>query len=215
MLSVADGLKAQENNNGNTEMQQVEEDVDEAISYLERKFNFGIKAGLNFSTFNDAEKFNADTQTQFHLGVFTRYRFTERLSARAELLYSMKGARADEFSIFEDYSVDLDYISLPIMAEFGVTDRLSLELGPYIAVLVSSRQSFHELEGSRQMIDISEDETNFVDVGIGGGLMYTTPTGLGIGLRYSQGVADALGKDFFRSASGSNSVIQVSGYYHF
>jgi hypothetical protein len=216
ILLVQNPLMAQEDTVATSpEMEAVEEQVDQTISYLDRNFNFGLKAGLNISTFNDAEVYNADTQTRLHLGVFSRYRFTERLSAKAELLYSMKGARADEFSIFEEHSVDLNYLTLPVMAEFALTRKVTLELGPYIGVLLGARQSFDELELARESVDLTEDDTNFVDVGIGGGLTYTGSNGVGIGLRYSQGLADALGDDFFRSASGSNSVIQISGYYHF
>jgi len=195
--------------------QEVKQEVDEVISYVDRNFNFGLKGGLNFSTFNDAEVINSDVQTQFHIGLYGRFNFTRRLSAKAELLFSKKGTRADEFAFFEDYSIDLDYISLPIMAEFGITDNVSIELGPYFAVLVSSRQSFHELKNNAERFDVSQDETNFVDVGMGAGVTYTANNGLGIGVRYTQGFADALGKEFFRSASGANSVLQVSAYYEF
>jgi hypothetical protein len=194
---------------------ELEEGVEESITYLQQTFNFGFKAGLNFSTFNDAEKFNADTQTQLHIGFFPRYRLSSRISTKVELLYSSKGARADEFSIFEDYSVDLGYITIPVMGEFAITDRLAVEVGPYVGFLISARQSFNGLENRPQGIDVSEDETNPVDIGLGGGIVYTGTNGLGVGVRYSQGLADALGDDFLRSASGANAVFQVSGYYHF
>lgn len=193
----------------------LEEGVEESISFLEQTFNFGFKAGLNFSSFNGSEKFNADTQTQLHIGFFTRYRLSTRISTKVELLYSSKGARADEFSIFEDYSVDLGYITIPVMGEFAINDRLAVEVGPYVGILISARQSFNGLENGPQSIDVSEDETNPIDVGLGGGIVYTGADGLGVGVRYSQGLADALGDDFLRSASGSNAVFQVSGYYHF
>lgn len=208
-------LMAQEEQDDTQVQEEVEETVDETLNYVDRNFNFGIKAGLNFSTFNDDKIFNADAQTRLHLGVFGRYRFTQRISLQAELLYSMKGARADEFSIFEEYSVDLDYLSLPVLVQFALGDKVNLELGPYVAVLVSSRQSFGDLNTDLETFDVSEDEVNYVDAGLAGGVVYTASSGFGVGLRYSQGFADALGEDFFRSASGANSVIQLSAYYNF
>lgn len=195
--------------------EEVEETVDQTLNYVDRNFNFGIKAGLNISTFNDDEFFNADSQTRLHLGVLAHYQFTRRIGLQGELLYSMKGARADEFSIFKDYTIDLNYLSLPVMIQFALGNRLNIELGPYVAVLLNSRQSFQELDASLENFDVSEDDVNYVDVGAAAGIVYTASSGVGVGLRYSQGFADALGKDFFRSASGANSVIQLSAYYNF
>jgi len=218
LLSANSALLAQENETQeeiDEAAQEVEQEVDEVVNFVDRNFVFGLKAGLNFSTFNDAEILNPDMQTRLHIGAFSRFLFTDRLSAKVELLYSMQGARADEFSIFEDYQVELNYLSLPIMAEFGITQNIRLELGPYIAVLLSNRQSFQELQENVEQIDVDNDDTNFVDVGLGAGITYTANSGVGIGLRYKQGFADALGDDFFQDASGSNSVIQLSGYYQF
>ncbi|MFP4093577.1 MAG: porin family protein [Cyclobacteriaceae bacterium] len=216
MLLAYSPLHAQEDTLRKTEeMEQVDQTIDEAISYLDRNFNFGVKAGLNFSTFNDDQFFRADMRTRLHLGVFTRLRLTQRLSAKAELLYSMKGARADQFSIFEEYAVDLNYLTLPVMAEFALTENVLLEIGPYIGVLLNSKQSFQNLNDNLERFDTESDQTNFVDVGLGGGITYTADSGVGVGIRYTQGLADALGDDFFRNASGANSVTQVSAYYTF
>ena len=54
---------------------EVERTLDEAIAFAENKFIFGIKAGLNFSTFNAAETLEPDFQTDFHLGAFGRYQW--------------------------------------------------------------------------------------------------------------------------------------------
>lgn len=198
-----------------TRAEELDESVEQAIDYVERNFNFGVKAGLNFSTLNDNEYLRSNAQTRLHLGVFSRYRISNRISAKAELLYSMMGAKSNRFSIFDDYTLDLNYLSLPIMAEFNITDRIALELGPYVSVLLSSRQSFSNLNENVDRVDVDNDQVNYVDVGAGIGVLYTLPTGFGAGIRYTQGFADALGDDYFGSASGSNSVTQLSVYYNF
>lgn len=198
-----------------TRAEELEESVDQAIDYVDKNFNFGVKAGLNFSTLNSNEILRSNSQTRLHLGVFTRYRLTNRIVAKAELLYSMMGARSNRFSIFDDYRIDLNYLSLPIMAEFNITDRLALEIGPYVSVLLSSRQSFSNLNENVDRVNVNNDQVNYIDVGAGIGALYTFPNGIGAGLRYTQGFADALGNDYFGSASGSNSVTQASVYYNF
>ncbi len=194
---------------------EVENALDEAVEFAQENLEFGVKAGLNFASFNDDQVFNADSRMGVHLGFFGRYLFSRRLSGKVELLYSSQGARTDEFSIFDNYAIHLNYLSIPILGEIMIADQLRLELGPYIGVLVSSRQSFKGLVGGREVINTNNDKTNFVDVGVVGGISYNFPSGLGLGLRYNQGFADALGKDFFSDASGSNTVFQIATYYTF
>ena len=137
---------------------------------------------------------------------------------KAELLYTTLGARADEFYVFDDYSVNLNYLQFILTGEFEVANGFRLELGPYLGVLLSSRQSFGDLDinvAEDGRLQADADDTNFVDVGFVIGSTYTFQSGFGLGLRYQQGFADALGSDFFQSASGSNSVIQLSTVYTF
>ncbi len=203
---------------------KVEKSLDEAIAFAERRFVFGIKVGLNFSTFNAAETLEPDFQTDFHLGVFGRYQWTQRLSAKAELLYTSLGARADEFYTFSDYAINLDYLSLPILGELRVADNLRLELGPYIGVLVNSQQSFKALQplsdpdpndGQEPTLDFNSDDTNSVDIGFMAGVTYELSEGIGLGFRYQQGFTDALGDEFLRDASGANAAFQLSFQYTF
>ncbi len=196
----------------------VEEKLDDVEEYLERNAEFGVKAGLNLSSLNSTESFGADSQIGLHLGVFGRYLWSQRLSGKVELLYSALGARSDRFFVFEDYSLNLYYLNLIASGEIMLTDGFRLELGPYLGVLMSARQSFHDMnldviqDGRAQA---ESDETNFVDVGIMAGATYTFDSGFGIGLRYQQGFTEALGNDFFRGASGSNAVFQLSTLYTF
>ena len=197
---------------------RVEQKLDDVAEYVERNAEFGVRVGFNFSSLNSTESFGADSQTGLHLGLFGRYIWTERLSGKVEVLYSTLGARSDRFFIFEDYSINLNYIELIASGELAITQDLRLELGPYLGVLVSSRQSFDDLDvdaiqdGTEQA---KSDETNFVDVGMMAGATYTFDSGFGLGLRYQQGFTEALGNDFFRGASGSNTAFQVSTLYTF
>ena len=200
--------------------EKVEQAIDEAIDFAQRKGEFGIKAGLNFSTFNNADVFNPDTRTGVNFGLYARYQWTTRISGKIELLYTNLGARSDQFDVarnisFKDYSINLDYLALPILGEFMVVDGLRLELGPYIGVLVTSQQSFKSIQESRSTdvpatVNPDSDQANFVDVGIILGATYQFPSGFGIGSRYQQGFGNALGNDFFGDVSGANSVISIN-----
>ena len=197
---------------------EVDQKVEEALDYVNRNAEFGVKAGLNFSSLNSTEAFTADAQTGLHLGVFGRYLWSDLFSGKVELLYSTMGARSDRFYVFEDYSLNLHYLDIVASGEIMLTRGLRLELGPYLGVLLSSRQSFRDIN----LDDIRDgearagsDKTNFVDVGMMAGATYTFESGFGVGARYQQGFTEALGNDFFRGASGSNTAFQVSALYTF
>ncbi|MGK7394906.1 MAG: porin family protein [Candidatus Cyclobacteriaceae bacterium M3_2C_046] len=191
------------------------EEIDQAINYLDRNVNFGLRGGLNFSSFNDDQVLNADLMSGLHIGVFGRFRISRYLAAKAELIYSMQGARADEFAIFENYAVNLDYLKIPILGEFIFGNKFVVELGPYFGFLLDSRQSFKQLEPINGDFNVSEDDTNTVDIGFAVGGIYYFNQQWGAGIRYNQGFADALGDDFFQGASGANTVLQLSMLYHF
>ncbi len=218
MLLSAQTLLAQDQDSTKIEKagQDAEQAIDKAEEFAQKNLDFGARVGLNFSTLNSNEVFNADPKTGLSLGLFTRYRFSKSLSAKLELLYSMMGARDDEFSIFKDYTINLNYLAIPILAEFMPVNNLRVELGPYFSVLLSSRQSFGELlpEGTVR-VNTSKDAVSSVDVGFAAGLTYEFPSGFGLGARYTQGFANALGKNFFGGASGANSSFQIAGYYTF
>ncbi|ELR70093.1 hypothetical protein C900_04090 [Fulvivirga imtechensis AK7] len=193
----------------------VEQDVEQTVEYVKENVNFGLRAGLNFSSFVDDEVLNADRLAGVHLGFYGRYNFSNRVAAKAELIYSMQGARADEFSVFDSYAVNLNYLKIPVLGELTFGDAVTVELGPYIAFLLDSRQSFKGLSPSDNPLDVSEDDTNSVDLGIAAGLAYKMSDTFSIGARYNHGFIDALGSNFFGRASGQNSVIQISGFYAF
>ena len=99
-----------------------------------------------------------------------------------------------------------------------IADGLRLELGPYIGVLVTSKQSFKSIQSidpTDNDIDPNSDQANFIDVGIIAGATYQFPSGFGIGSRYQQGFGNALGNDFFRNASGANSAWVINFHQTF
>lgn len=196
----------------------VEETLDDVEEYLERNAEFGVKAGFNLSSLNSTESFGADSRIGLHLGAFGRYLWSERLSGKVEVLYSSLGARSDNFFVFEDYSLKLYYLDLIVSGEIMLTDGFRLELGPYLGVLLLSEQAFQDMDLARIQegrAQAESDDTNFVDVGIMAGGTYSFDSGFGVGLRYQQGFTEALGNDFFRGASGSNVVFQLSALYTF
>ncbi len=138
---------------------------------------FGAKAGLNLATIQP-DLTDAATRTTFHLGGVAEISVLDKLSIQPELLYSAQGA-TDESD--DDEVVKLDYITLPILAKYYVTEDLSLEAGPQLGFLLNA-----EVEDDGDTIDL-KDNTKSTDIGFALGLGYKMENGINFGARYFLG----------------------------
>ncbi len=139
-----------------------------------QNISFGAKGGLNLSTLKP-DLNDPATRTSFHVGGMAEISLTEMFSIQPELLYSAQGA-TDESD--NDEVVKLDYISIPIMAKYYVVNKLSIEGGPQIGILLKA-----EAEDDGETFDL-KDNTKSTDIGFAFGLGYKLPNGLNFGARY-------------------------------
>lgn len=128
--------------------------------------------------------------------MFTQFAFTEFFSLQAELLYSRKGFERSD-SVFR-----FDYLDVPLLAVFNITQNLSLHLGPQVSFMVSAQ--FEDQE-----IDL--EPYNTFDYGLAAGLEGRISR-FRLGTRYNLGLADfrdqnAAGHDINQDIK--NSVVQV------
>lgn len=136
--------------------------------------NFGAKAGLNVSTLPPGF---TESRTSFHLGAVAEIVIGDNFSLQPELLYSGQGSKdQDDSDDNEIYRVD--YLSIPILAKYYVTDALSVEGGPQLGFLLSA-----EAEDNGETVDI-KDTTKSTDFGFALGAGYKLESGLNFGLRY-------------------------------
>lgn len=173
-------------------------------SVTAQETSFGLKGGLNFATLGgDAE--DVESLTSFHLGGFAQIKISEKFMIQPELVYSGQGAQD---SVENDLKIKLNYINLPIMAKFMVSDGLSFEVGPQIGFAVSRKVTF---EGESENLD---DEFKAFDYGVGLGAGYQFDSGMLLSLRYNLGLANILENeiDDFRV---NNNVFQISVGYVF
>ncbi len=167
-----------------------------------QNLSFGAKAGLNLANLKP-DLDDASTRTSFHLGAVAEIGISDKFSVQPELLYSEQGAK-DESD--DDEVVRTNYLTLPIMAKYYLTEGLSLEAGPQIGFLLTA-----EVEDDGDTIDL-KDNTKNTDIGIAFGLGYKLDSGLNFGLRYFLGsdINDVDGD----SDKISNKVFQLSlGYF--
>jgi hypothetical protein len=168
----------------------------------------GIKGGLNMSSFMGDIK-DQSMRTSIHLGLLAEIIVSDKFSVQPELLYSGQGSSDNSVSGFSRYK--LDYITLPILGKFGLTDKLSFEAGPQLGLLVSAKNKTDDANAKI-------DGVKTLDFGLNAGLEYELSSGVIFQGRYNLGLTDTglvEAIDGIKNKRASNSVIQFSIGYLF
>ena len=129
---------------------------------------FAVKAGVNFSTINGDDVGDVDGRTGFHIGVLYHLGITETFAFQPELLYSLKGA--DDF--------ELNYIDIPLLGHFHITEELTVHAGPQLSLLAGNGDN------------VNDDQIKSFDFGVAAGTTYRLESGLFFTARYNLGVSN-------------------------
>ena len=164
-----------------------------------QEIKFGVKGGLNFANISGDNTKGVDVVTSFNFGVVSEIPISEKFSFQPELMYSGQGYG------FNDNTVELSYLNVPLMGKYYVTKGLSVEAGPQIGFLLAAKNEKTNVK----------DSFNTFDFGVNFGLGYKLANGLNFGVRYNQGLTDINNIDN-SSSKNKNSVFQLSvGYFIF
>ncbi len=122
--------------------------------------SFGIRAGLNYSTFQgpvEADVEKNKLSNGFHFGFTYSYPIYESLSLRAEFMYSQYGNRLEyngetyfrintnTISLTEKGTTNIDlkvnntYLGIPIQLQYTFKKKLEITFGGYVNYLIQSR----------------------------------------------------------------------------
>jgi len=112
--------------------------------FAQNSSTFGLKAGINLATTNDAY---ASTIVGFIGGGFYNYQFTKIISIQPELLFTMKGENIEENVVdvgkITGY-VRLNYIELPVLVKIDFLTSQTLQpnffAGPYFSILTENSE---------------------------------------------------------------------------
>ena len=164
-----------------------------------QEIKFGAKGGLNFATISGDNTKDVDLVTSFNFGVLSEIPISDKFSFQPELMYSGQGYS------FNDNTIALSYLNVPLMGKYYVTKGLSVEAGPQIGFLLAAKNEKTDVK----------DSFNTVDFGVNSGLGYKLDNGLNFGLRYNLGLTDINNVEGY-SGKNKNGVFQLSvGYFFF
>jgi len=117
-------------------------------------FSWGIKSGANLSTLITESKI---LQEDDHIasrwgytgGGFINYRFSRRFMLSFDILFSGKGFKADLIPGITDAKFRLNYLDLPVLANFYVYKGLALKVGLQPSILLNANVKGKLIKKSR------------------------------------------------------------------
>ncbi|MEN2402940.1 porin family protein [Flavobacterium sp. MC2016-06] len=166
---------------------------------------FGVKGGLNLTTFAGGNYWDAKSLVGFHVGGFAEIKVIERLAIQPELLFSTQGAKLDNL----DINSKLNYLNIPVLAKFFITKQFTVEAGPQIGFLLSAKNDGED----------AKDAFKSTDFGFNFGAGYNFTDNVSVGLRYTVGLSNIADynaqdlEDYYDSPK--NSVLALSLAYKF
>jgi hypothetical protein len=165
--------------------------------------HFGVKAGINAASVNVSPGQDLDSKIGLHLGGLAHIHISRHFAIQPELIFSMQGGK-DAGN--DDVKLKLNYINVPVLAQYMFKDGFRLQTGPQIGFLVGSELKVDDVE-----IDV-DDAYNSIDFSWALGAGYLFKSGFGIDARYNLGISDITESE---SNKAKNSVFQVGIFYQF
>jgi len=177
------------------------------FAFAQTSPTFGLKAGLNVSSISKDGYEDSKSKAGFYGGIFMNAPVSEMFSIQPEVLYSQYGAKVtrvdagtvlgQSYSSKESASLNLDYITVPVMFQFHATPAFYLEAGPEFGFLVSAKAKDYsatvingnETATSNESGDIKDNYSSF-NMGAGLGLGFNFTENFGINARYVAGFTD-------------------------
>lgn len=146
---------------------------------------FGIRGGVNFSTFGGGDIADDDysQRTGFHAGVYNSIYFGSMIALEPGVFYSVKGTKNDDFV---NSRAVLNYVDVPVLLRLHLTEGFNIFGGPQASFLMGSRFE-GDLFGSTVSFDT--DNVRERDFGVLLGLGYNLPKGLNVQGSYNYGLS--------------------------
>ena len=179
-----------------------------AFSAFAQNISGGLKAGLNFANQDiSSSGISLDTKSKlgFQAGAFLTVMFNEKMGLQPEILYSMQGSELDIDG--SDGTFNFNYLNIPVLFRYNITDMINLHAGPQIGMLLSA-----ELESDGDTEDV-KDSFKGSDFGLAVGGGVDLPMGLGFGARYTFGLSKIADDPDFWDGDWSNSAFQLYASY--
>lgn len=169
-------------------------------------FSWGPKVGLNVSTMSNTD---LGAKVSFNAGMFGQVRTANWFALSLEVLYSRQGGndKRTEAGVDIKNKIKTEYLNVPVLANFYVTERLALKTGVQVGFCLGARQVV-KTGGITTKHGIAGD-FHTADVSIPVGISYDLGR-LVLDARYNFGVSKAM-----KDENTRNNVFQFSAGIRF
>lgn len=181
------------------------------------KFHISVDAGMNFSSMPGLEKQNGSHGLYFGLGTFIKLNDKWTLTPEIKPL-SPRGAKnvlplRDYSSELTDvhYDIKLNYVDVPVLAQYKVTPKFFVSAGPQISFLTSAKQISIGKLPMGNTVEIEEKmksnfESVYFSIPLEIGYSFANAhkgKGLDVKLRYDVGVSEMIKNTNYGSTKGA------------
>ena len=108
------------------------------VASAQTGFGWGVKGGLNLTGVTNLGD-NSQTKTGFVVGAFADYRFTDHFALSADVLYSRQGVSLGENDEGVRTKARLNYLNVPILANYYIVGGLAVKAGIQPGFLLNSK----------------------------------------------------------------------------
>jgi len=166
---------------------------------------FGIRAGVNLSTFGGDDADDVKSKIGLNAGVYANILISNGFSIQPELAYSQLGCKFEDGG---DIRYALDYITLPVLAKYDFSNSgFSLYAGPQIGFLATAK-----IKDDNDSEDVKDSFKSTDFAGILGAQYLIPSTKFGLTLRYQFGLSNIVDED---NVDLKNNAATLGVFYNF
>jgi opacity protein-like surface antigen len=110
----------------------------------------GLKVGASFANVENAAKgvkATSSSRTALALGGFVNFSVSEKFKIQPELLYQGMGG------VFDGVTFKNQYVNIPILAQYAITQNFKIEAGPQFGILASSKSAGEDIKDAYKTSD--------------------------------------------------------------
>src|SRR5688572_8721722 len=113
-----------------------------AYAVAAQQTHFGLKGGVNISSVEIDDGEDYESKTGVHLGGLAHIHISRHFALQPELVFSMQGGEDES----EDLKLKLNYVNIPLLAQYMTADGFRLQTGPQLGILTTAKSKFGDVE---------------------------------------------------------------------
>ena len=179
-------------------------------SYAVEAQYIGLIAGYNYATLkgNVSDGANFKPYHGYYAGITLEFPLSNLFSLQVEGIYNRRGANITS-NTYGKAKLNLDYLSLPVLARFNVGKGINLHIGPQLEYRID-KPNFYFDAGTDPVTRVKDDALDIIDGAMTVGIAYMTDAGWFFEARWVQGLTSV-----FEADETSLTHIGISPDYNF